>query len=114
MPGLERNVLTIRDEKKFEEDQKDEKKNHHLIERSYGVFYRMLQLPVNRAGHDVQRRAQDHDPQAPARRGTEDRGQRRCVRRIGLQFLLDLPGALLALRSRGARPYAFSTTTKES
>ena len=54
MPGLERkdvevsledNVLTIRGEKKIEEEKADEKRNHHLIERSYGVFYRMLELP---------------------------------------------------------------------
>ena len=54
MPGLERkdvevslddNVLTIRGEKKIEDEKKDGKRNHHLIERSYGVFYRMLELP---------------------------------------------------------------------
>jgi HSP20 family protein len=54
MPGLERkdvevsledNVLTIRGEKKLEEEKKDEKRNHHVVERSYGVFYRMLELP---------------------------------------------------------------------
>jgi len=45
MPGLQRrdvesplegNVLTIR----------GEKRSHHLVERSYGVFYRMLELPA--------------------------------------------------------------------
>jgi HSP20 family protein len=64
MPGLERkdveisvedNLLTIRGEKRIEREQKDEKKkddkqkddtkNVHLAERSYGVFYRVLQLP---------------------------------------------------------------------
>ncbi len=57
MPGLERkdvdislenDVLTIRGEKKMEaeKDDKDNKdKNVHLAERSYGVFYRVLQLP---------------------------------------------------------------------
>ena len=54
MPGLERkdveislegNVLTIRGEKKFDEEKKDEKRSHHLVERSYRVFYRMLELP---------------------------------------------------------------------
>lgn len=63
MPGLERkdvelslenNVLTIRGEKNFEEDQKDEKKDHHLIERSYGMFYRMLQLPPGIESSSVQ------------------------------------------------------------
>lgn len=52
MPGLERkdveisiedDTLTIRGEKKVEENQKD--KNVHLSERSYGVFLRVLQLP---------------------------------------------------------------------
>src|SRR6202045_5090715 len=65
MPGLERkdveisledDVLTIRGEKRVESEQgqKDEKNaksddknkgNYHLSERSYGVFYRVLQLP---------------------------------------------------------------------
>jgi HSP20 family protein len=55
LPGLERkdveisledDVLTIRGEKKIEKNEKDDKdKNYHLTERSYGVFYRMLQLP---------------------------------------------------------------------
>jgi HSP20 family protein len=58
LPGLERkdveisledDVLTIRGEKKFESEQDNKKdgenKNYHLNERSYGVFYRVLQLP---------------------------------------------------------------------
>jgi HSP20 family protein len=52
MPGLERkdveisiddDTLTIRGEKRFEEDQKD--KNVQHSERCYGVFMRVLQLP---------------------------------------------------------------------
>jgi HSP20 family protein len=60
MPGLERkdveisvedNLLTIRGEKKNESEQRDDKakddrRNVHLAERSYGVFYRVLQLPA--------------------------------------------------------------------
>jgi HSP20 family protein len=55
LPGLERkdveisledNTLTIRAEKEFEEKKGDEKKHFHLTERSYGVFYRVLELPA--------------------------------------------------------------------
>jgi HSP20 family protein len=55
LPGLERkdvdisledNVLTIRGEKKLETEKDDKKKNYHLTERSYGMFYRMLELPA--------------------------------------------------------------------
>ena len=54
MPGLERkdveislenDMLTIRGEKKVERENKDKDKSYHLIERNYGVFYRVLQLP---------------------------------------------------------------------
>lgn len=54
LPGLERkdidisiddDVLTIRGEKKMQEEKKDDKKNYHITERSYGAFYRALQLP---------------------------------------------------------------------
>jgi HSP20 family protein len=37
--------LTVRGEKKVESEQDDKNKNYHLSERSYGVFYRVLQLP---------------------------------------------------------------------
>lgn len=67
LPGLERkdveislddNVLTIRGEKKMEtapkdqdnkdsKESKDKDRNVHLSERSYGVFYRVLQLPFS-------------------------------------------------------------------
>jgi HSP20 family protein len=52
LPGLEEkdvqinladNLLTIRGEKKAEKEQKD--KNYRLVERSYGSFERMLELP---------------------------------------------------------------------
>ena len=54
MPGLERkdveisvedDVLTIRGEKKVEKEEGDKNKNYHFSERSYGMFYRVLQLP---------------------------------------------------------------------
>ncbi len=53
LPGLEEkdvqvhvadNVLTIKGEKKAEKEQKD--KNYHMVERSYGSFYRTLNLPA--------------------------------------------------------------------
>jgi HSP20 family protein len=52
LPGLEEkdvqinvadNVLSIRGEKKTERD--DKSKDYHLVERSYGSFYRTLELP---------------------------------------------------------------------
>ena len=53
LPGLEEkdvqinvtdNVLTIRGEKKAEKE--DKQKDYHLVERSYGSFYRALELPA--------------------------------------------------------------------
>lgn len=53
LPGLERkdvdisvenDTLVIRGEKKVEEEQKD--KDFQLSERSYGMFYRVIQLPA--------------------------------------------------------------------
>ncbi|MCC6888386.1 MAG: Hsp20/alpha crystallin family protein [Hyphomicrobiales bacterium] len=52
LPGLEEkdveinvadNVLTIRGEKKAEKE--DKQKDYHVIERSYGSFYRAFELP---------------------------------------------------------------------
>ncbi len=52
LPGLEEkdvqvnvadDLLTIKGEKRAEKEEKD--KNYHRIERSYGSFYRSLQLP---------------------------------------------------------------------
>ena len=52
LPGLEEkdvqvnvadNVLTIKGEKKAEKEEKD--KNYRMFERSYGSFYRTLDLP---------------------------------------------------------------------
>lgn len=54
LPGLERkdvdialedNILTIRGEKKAESAPDEKNKNVHVSERSYGLFYRVLELP---------------------------------------------------------------------
>jgi HSP20 family protein len=53
LPGLEEkdvqinvtdNVLTIRGEKKAEKE--DKQKDYHVVERSYGSFYRAFELPA--------------------------------------------------------------------
>jgi HSP20 family protein len=53
LPGLEAkdvdvalsgDMLTIKGEKKEEEEEKDE--YHHMVERSYGAFSRMVRLPA--------------------------------------------------------------------
>jgi HSP20 family protein len=43
--SLDHDVLTIRGEKKFEQERGDKKENYHLVERSYGAFQRSLRLP---------------------------------------------------------------------
>jgi HSP20 family protein len=40
---IENNTLTVKGERKFEKDEKEE--NFHRIERSYGSFYRTFTLP---------------------------------------------------------------------
>src|SRR5580704_1646103 len=41
---LENNTLTVRGERKFEKEEKEE--NFHRIERRYGTFYRAFSLPT--------------------------------------------------------------------
>jgi HSP20 family protein len=43
--NLESDVLTIRGEKKLEEERGGGKENYHFVERSYGSFQRSLRLP---------------------------------------------------------------------
>lgn len=50
---LEGDVLTIRGEKKFEEERGGEKENYHFVERSYGSFQRSVQLPYSVKSEDV-------------------------------------------------------------
>ena len=40
-------MLTIRGEKKSERDEKDQNKNWHVVERSYGSFNRTISLPFD-------------------------------------------------------------------
>jgi HSP20 family protein len=42
---VEKNTLTVRGERKFEKEQKEE--NFHRIERRYGTFYRSFSLPAS-------------------------------------------------------------------
>lgn len=42
---LEGNVLTIRGEKKQEQEEK--RRNYHYVERQYGAFHRSVQLPAS-------------------------------------------------------------------
>ncbi len=48
---LENNTLTVRGERKFEKDEKEE--NFHRIERRYGSFYRAFTLPNTLDGEKV-------------------------------------------------------------
>ncbi|HKD60421.1 MAG TPA: Hsp20/alpha crystallin family protein [Terracidiphilus sp.] len=54
---VENNTLTVRGERKFEKDEKEE--NFHRIERRYGSFYRAFTLPTTvdtegvKAGYDA-------------------------------------------------------------
>jgi HSP20 family protein len=61
LPGLEEkdvqinvadNVLTIKGEKKAEKEEKD--KNYRLVERSYGSFYRSIELPTGTDANKIQ------------------------------------------------------------
>jgi HSP20 family protein len=42
--SIENNVLTVKGERKFEKEEKEE--NFHRIERRYGAFYRAFTLPT--------------------------------------------------------------------
>jgi len=48
---LENNVLSIKGERNFE--RKEEGENYHLMERSYGSFYRSFSLPKNVDGEQI-------------------------------------------------------------
>jgi HSP20 family protein len=45
--NMEGNILTIRGERKFEEEKGAEGRNYHRVERAYGQFVRSFTLPPN-------------------------------------------------------------------
>ena len=49
---LENNTLTVRGERKFEKEEKEE--NFHRVERRYGTFYRAFTLPNTVDAENVQ------------------------------------------------------------
>src|SRR5205814_6713415 len=51
---VENNTLTVKGERKFEKDEKEE--NFHRIERRYGSFYRSFTLPSTVDAENVQAR----------------------------------------------------------
>jgi HSP20 family protein len=54
---VEHGVLTIQGERKYENEEKDEK--YHRIERSYGSFFRSFSLPQNAAAGDIRAESRD-------------------------------------------------------
>ncbi|MCF1502971.1 Hsp20/alpha crystallin family protein [Afifella sp. H1R] len=46
-------VLTLKAENKVEREEKDEKKQYHLVERSYGTFMRRFALPFEPKADEV-------------------------------------------------------------
>ena len=45
--NMEGNILTIRGERKFEEEKGEKNRNYHRVERAYGQFVRSFTLPPN-------------------------------------------------------------------
>ncbi len=54
--NMEGNVLTIRGERKFEEDKGEDGRNYHRVERAYGQFVRSFTLPPNVDRENIQAR----------------------------------------------------------
>lgn len=53
---MEGNVLTIRGERKFEEEKAGDGRNYHRVERAYGQFVRSFTLPTNVDRENIQAR----------------------------------------------------------
>lgn len=56
---LDGDLLTIRGEKKFEQERGGDKERYHFVERAYGSFQRAVQLPYSVNSEDV--RAEFHN-----------------------------------------------------
>src|SRR3974390_1835172 len=79
---VENNTLTVRGERKFEKDEKEE--NFHRIERRYGSFYRAFTLPTTVDPENVQARLQRRRSQTGTEqeaRGPAKADQDQCRRR---------------------------------
>lgn len=50
---LDNDTLTIRGEKRFQQQSGDDKESYHFVERSYGVFQRTLKLPQSVSPDEV-------------------------------------------------------------
>jgi HSP20 family protein len=51
--SLDDDLLTVRGEKKSEQERGDKKENYHLVERAYGAFQRSLRLPFKANPEEV-------------------------------------------------------------
>lgn len=54
--NMEGNILTIRGERKFEEEKEGDGRNYHRVERAYGQFVRSFTLPPNVDREHIQAR----------------------------------------------------------
>jgi HSP20 family protein len=55
--NVEKNVLTLEGERKFEKEEK--KEGYHRVERSYGSFHRSFSLPDNVSADDIDAKYKD-------------------------------------------------------
>ncbi len=56
---MEGGVLTLRGERRFEKEKKDDGRSYHRIERSYGQFMRSFTLPNNVDRENIQAKFSD-------------------------------------------------------
>ena len=72
--SLDNNLLTIRGEKKKENEVK--KRNYYRLERSYGAFQRIVELPVNVKGESAKANYKDGVLEIELPKAEENRGKR--------------------------------------